>query len=455
VSIDVLAAAATPLDMIAARDQMALSLGWHIILACLGVGMPVITLIAEWRGHRTGDPAYRLLARRWARAMGVLFAVGAVSGTILSIEMGVLWPGLMAVYGQVIGLPFAIEGIAFFIEAIFLGIYLYAWDRLPPVPHMLSGIPIVIAGVASAFFVVTANSWMQQPTGFDQVDGRIVAVDPWAAMFNRATGYETTHMILAAFMVAGFLMASVYAVAMLRGRRDRYHRLGFAIPFTVAALIAPVQVVVGDWAARAVAADQPLKLAAMEGLFHTTAGAPLTVGGIAVDGQLRYGLEIPYGLSLLVHFDPTAVVPGLDTAPPTDWAPVSVVHPAFDLMVGLGFALVALGAWAAWAWWRRRELPRSRWFLRAGAASGVAAVVALESGWVVTEVGRQPWIVYGIMRTTEAVNPAPGLIWGFLLVLVVYTVLTVATVYVLRRMTRSTPVPVAPQDSDVTDYRVG
>lgn len=449
-----ISSAATAVDMMAARDQMALSLGWHIILACLGVGMPAITLIAEWRGHRTGDPVYRLLARRWARAMGVLFAVGAVSGTILSFEMGVLWPGLMATYGQVIGLPFAIEGIAFFIEAIFLGIYLYAWDRLPPVTHMLSGVPIVGAGVASAFFVVTANAWMQQPTGFDQVNGQIVAVDPWAAMFNRATPPETTHMIVAAFMVAGFLMASVYAVAMLRGRDDRYHRVGFLIPFTVAALMAPVQVVVGDWAARFVADDQPLKLAAMEGLFRTTAGAPLTLGGLAVDGQLRYGLEIPYGLSLLTRLDPNAVVPGLDTAAVADRAPVNVVHPAFDLMVGLGFALLALGAWAGLTWWRRRDLPRSRWFLRAAAMSGIAAVLALESGWVVTEVGRQPWIVYGILRTSDAVNPAPGLVYGFVLVAVVYAVLTVATVYVLRRMTRGNPVPTAPQDSDVDDYRV-
>src|SRR3954454_7384933 len=213
----------------AARLQMALSLGWHIIVACFGVGMPVITLLAEWRGHRTRNLSYRLLARRWARVMGVLFAVGAVSGTILSFEMGLLWPGLMGVYGEVIGLPFTLEGIAFFIEAIFLGIYLYAWDRLPPRTHMLTGIPVILAGVASAFFVVTANAWMQQPTGFDEENGRVVAVDPWAAMFNPATPPQTTHMILAAFIVAGFGMASVYAAAMLRGRRDRYHRLGFMI----------------------------------------------------------------------------------------------------------------------------------------------------------------------------------------------------------------------------------
>ncbi|MBF8191770.1 cytochrome ubiquinol oxidase subunit I [Nonomuraea sp. K274] len=443
-----------PADLGAARMQMALSLGWHIVIACLGVGMPAITLLAEWRGHRTGDVHYRLLARRWARALGVLFAVGAVSGTILSFEMGLLWPGLMGVYGEVIGLPFALEGIAFFIEAIFLGIYLYAWDRLPPVAHLLSGIPIVLAGVASAFFVVTANAWMQQPTGFDMRNGRIVAVDPWAAMFNPATPPQTTHMILAAFMVAGYGMASVYAVAMLRGRRDRYHRLGLLLPLTVAAIVTPVQIGVGDWAARFVADNQPVKLAAMEGVFETQRGVPLHLGGIAVDGELRYALEIPYGLSLLAHWKPDAEIIGLNHTPPADRPPVNVVHWAFQIMVGLGFALLALAAWLAVTWRRRRDLPDSPWFPRAVAVSGVAAVLALEAGWVVTEVGRQPWIVYGVLRTAQAVNPAPGLVYGFVLVTAVYLVLTVATVYVLRRLARDVPVPIAPQERDVTDYRV-
>jgi cytochrome bd ubiquinol oxidase subunit I len=448
------AAAATEADLGAARMQMALSLGWHIVIACFGVGMPAITLIAQWRGHRTGDPAYRLLARRWAKAMGVLFAVGAVSGTILSFEMGLLWPGLMGVYGEVIGLPFSLEGIAFFIEAIFLGIYLYAWDRLPPVQHMLSGIPIVVAGVASAFFVVTANAWMQQPTGFDAENGHIISVDPWAAMFNPATPSQTTHMIVAAFMVAGFGMASVYAVAMLRGRRDRYHRLGFLLPFTVAAVLSPLQVGVGDWAAHFVADNQPVKLAAMEGVFETERGVPLHIGGVAVDGQMRYAVEIPYGLSLLAHWDASAEITGLNEVPADERPPVNIVHWAFQIMVASGLALVALSASGAWAWWRRRDLPRSRWFLRAAALSGVGAALALEAGWVVTEVGRQPWIVYGVLRTSEAVNPAPGLVWGFVLVSVVYAVLTVASVYVLRRLARDKPVPVAPQERDVTDYTV-
>ncbi|HEX2313173.1 MAG TPA: cytochrome ubiquinol oxidase subunit I [Thermomonospora sp.] len=447
-------AVAADADLGAARMQMALSLGWHIVLACFGVGMPAITLLAEWRGHRTGDVAYRLLARRWARAMGVLFAVGAVSGTILSFEMGLLWPGLMGRYGEVIGLPFSLEGIAFFIEAVFLGVYLYAWDRMPPVRHMLAGVPIVVAGVASAFFVVAANGWMQQPVGFTVEGGRITDVRPWRAMFNPATPPQTVHMILAAFMVAGFGIASVYAVAMLRGRRDRYHRLGFLLPFTVAAVITPVQIGVGDWAAHFVASNQPVKLAAMEGVAETGRGVPLHVGGIFVDGEMRYSLEIPRGLSLLAHFDPDAEIQGLAEVPPRDRPPVNVVHLAFQVMVGVGFGLLALSAWLAAVWWRRRELPRTRLFWWAAAVAGPAAVLALEAGWVVTEVGRQPWIVFRVLRTADAVNPAPGLVWGFALVTVVYVVLTVATVSVLRRLARDVPVPLAPQERDVSEYKV-
>ncbi|WP_433274794.1 cytochrome ubiquinol oxidase subunit I [Actinosynnema sp. CS-041913] len=443
-----LAEASTPADLAAARTQMAFSLGWHIVIACFGVGMPGLTVFAEWRALRTGDRAYETLARTWARAMGVLFAVGAVSGTILSFEMGLLWPGLMGRFGDVIGLPFTLEGFAFFVEAIFLGVYLYAWDRLPPRAHLLTGVPVILAGVASAFFVVTANAWMNQPRGFDLVDGDVTGVRPWEAMFNPATPPQTVHMIVAAFMVAGFGIAAVYAVALLRGKRDRHHRLGFLVPFTFAAVLAPVQVVVGDWAAHFLADYQPLKLAAIEGLTTTTAGAPLSVGGIYVDGELRYAVEIPNALSLLAHWNPDAVVPGLDRAPPELRPPVNAVHLSFQVMVGIGFGLVALGAWLALTWWRRRDLPRSRWFLRAAAVAGPAAVLAMEAGWVVTEVGRQPWIVYDVLLTRDAVNPQPGLVVGLLVVLGVYAVLTAATVYVLRRLARRGPV--APQEESVS-----
>lgn len=444
----------TPADLAAARVQMALSLGWHIIIACFGVGLPSLTLFAEWRGIRTGDPSYRLLARRWSRAMGVLFAVGAVSGTILSFEMGLLWPRLMGRFGQLIGMPFALEGFAFFVEAIFLGIYLYGWNRLGPRAHLLSGLPIAVAGVASAFFVVSANAWMNEPRGFNLVSGKVSDANPWAAMFNPATPPQTVHMIVAAFMVTGFSAASVYAVAWLRGRRDRYHRLGFLLPFTVAAALAPVQIVVGDWAARFVADAQPAKLAAMEGVFTTARGVPLHLGGVAIGGQLRYAVQIPHGLSLLAHWNPNAEVTGLDQFPTADHPVVNVVHPAFEIMVAAGLGLLLLGIWCAIAWWRRRQPPVTRWFWRAAAISGIAAVVAMEAGWVTTEVGRQPWIVYGVLRTRDAVNPSPGLWIGLLVIAAVYTALTVAAVAVLRRLARDVPVPVAPQEADVAGFPV-
>ncbi|TMV00512.1 cytochrome ubiquinol oxidase subunit I [Streptomyces sp. DASNCL29] len=441
---------------------MGFSLAWHIVVACLGVGLPLLTLIAEWWGVRTGDPSYRLLARRWARAMGVLFAVGAVSGTILSFEMGLLWPGLMGRYGQVLGLPFAMEGIAFFIEAIFLGIYLYAWDRLPPRIHLLTGIPIVIAGIASAFFVVCANAWMNQPRGFTVRHGRVVDVDPLAAMFNPASPPQTVHMILAALMVASFLTASVYAVALLRGRTDRYHRAGLLIPFVLGAVVAPFQLVVGDWMARFVADYQPVKLAAMEGVFTTSSHVPLTVGGIAGDHGLKGGLEIPNGLSLLVGFSPSTVIKGLNQVPAARRPPVTGTHLAFDLMVLGGLFLIGLGLWLLLAWWRTRRrgerdpLARRgmRLFLWAASFSGLAAVTSLECGWVVTEEGRQPWVVQGVLSVRDAVNPAPGLMTGLWLLLVVYAAMTVATVYVLRRLAGERPVPVAPQEADVTGYPV-
>ncbi|HEY3733643.1 MAG TPA: cytochrome ubiquinol oxidase subunit I [Streptosporangiaceae bacterium] len=428
-------AAARVADPVAARSQMGFSLAWHIILACFGVGFPGLVIFAEWRGLRTGDAAYRLLARRWAKVLGVLFAVGAVSGTILSVELGVLWSGLMTNYGQVIGLPFAIEGIAFFIEAIFLGIYLYGWDRLPPKVHLLSGLPIFAAGLASAFFVVCANAWMNTPTGFTVSHGRITHVDPWAAMFNPATGPETAHMILAALMVTGFGVASVYAVAMLRGRRDRYHRLGLLIPLTGAAILTPVQIVVGDWAARMVATYQPTKLAAMEGLASTTKGAPEALFGYFSGGRLHDALHIPDGLSLLARLNPHAAIQGLDAVPASDRPPlVTLVHLSFDLMVSIGFGLLALGAWLAWSWWRGREVPRTAWFLRAVGVSGIAAVAAMELGWITTEVGRQPWIVYRVLRVANAVNPEPGIQYGFYAVVAIYAVLTVITIAVLRRL---------------------
>ena len=436
----VLADAATNLG--AARAQMALSLGWHIILACFGVGLPLLILIAEGLGIRRNDAELKDMARRWAKTAGVLFAVGAVSGTILSFELGVLWPRLMGTFGSIFGFPFALEGVAFFIEAIFLGVYLYGWDKLSPVAHWFSGIPIVVAGVASAFFVVGANAWMNQPTGFDFVNGKVTNPDPIGALFNAATPVESVHMILAAFMVTGFVVASIYAGFWLRGAHTTRTRRGFLIGFVVAAICTPAQIFVGDIAARFVATHQPAKLAAMEGLSKTQSNAPEQIGGIYINGRLEYDVQIPDALSLLVGGSTSQTIIGLDSFPADQQPTVNVVHTAFDVMVGAGFGLLALVGWAAVAGWRRRSLPLSRWFWRCAAVAGPLAIVAMECGWIVTEVGRQPWIVYRILRTADAVNPAPGLWLGLVALIIIYTILTAVTVIVIRNMNHSDAPPV-------------
>ncbi|HEY0508494.1 MAG TPA: cytochrome ubiquinol oxidase subunit I, partial [Blastococcus sp.] len=355
---------------------------------------------------------------------------------------------LMARFGEIYGFPFVLEGFAFFIEAIFVGVYLFGWNRLSPRAHMLSALPMAVSGMAGALFVVAANAWMNNPTGFRiDAQGRVTDARPWAAMFGPSTWPQVLHMLLAAYMVTGFTVASVYAVGMLRGRRDRRHRMGLLIPLTVAAVFTPVQIGVGDWIAATVAENQPAKLAAMEGLYRTTAGAPLSLGGIYHDDGLHYALEIPKGLSLLIYRDPDGVVVGLEEFPVDERPPVNVVHLAYNAMVGIGFGLLLLAALFGWNWWRRRRIPDTPWFLRAVAVAGIAAVLAMEAGWITTEVGRQPWIVYGILRTADAVSPAPGLFLGFYAVAVIYLALTGLTTFVLRRLARS-PDTAAPQEVD-------
>lgn len=429
-------------DLFYARQQMALSLGWHIIIASMGIGFPVLVLLAEWRGQRTGDEVFMQLARRWGKALGVLFAVGAVSGTILSFEFGILWPRWMERFGDIMGLPFALEGIAFFIEAIFLGIYLYGWDRLSPRAHLLSGLPIPIAGVASAFFVVAANGWMNDPTGFRlDSNGNPVDINPWAAMFNSSLWPQATHMILAAFMVSGFMVATVYAWKIIRGNATRYHRIGFAIAFSMAAIFTPIQIGVGDWAARYIAQKQPLKLAAAEGHYKTENRAPLYIGGYYDEktGSIKGGIKIPGGLSFLAFRDPDARVVGLEEAPKNDRPPVNVVRFSFQIMVGIGFGLLGIAAWFGVVSWRRKRLPRSKWFYWFAWCAGPAAVIALEAGWITTEVGRQPWITYEVMRVEDAVTDAPGIRYGYFALIIVYVLLTIGTVFVLRRLRQIEP----------------
>src|SRR4051812_27299990 len=421
----------------AARSQMAFTLGFHIILASVGVAFPAIMLIANYRGLRHNDADALLLARRWSQVVAVTFAVGAVTGTVLSFEFGLLWPEFTGRFGEVFGVLFAIEGICFFLEAIFVAIYIFGWKRLKPWTHFWAGVPIVITGLGGAFSVVAVNSWMNQPQGFSPASGNVTDVEPLKVIFNPAVPYEVPHMILAAYLVTGFLVASIYAVGMLRGRRDHYHRLGLLIPLTVACIATPIQFAVGDTAARAIADDQPIKFAGMECVQQTSTHVTEYIYGRCTSSGVKGGIGIPGFDSFLVGWSTRTQVTGLDTVPPDDRPPANtMLHWAFDTMVGICTVLIALGAWLAWAWWRRRDIPQSPWFLRATAISGVLAVIALECGWIVTEVGRQPWIVYNVMRTEDAVTNSNGIWVTFTIVLLLYVLLGAALVITLRAMAR-------------------
>jgi cytochrome d ubiquinol oxidase subunit I len=417
-----------------ARATMGTSLGFHIVFAVLGVGLPALLVAAEGLWLRTGDEVWLGLARRWSRALAILFAVGAVSGTVLSFELGLLWPRFMAFSGSIIGLPFSAEGFAFFTEAIFLGLYLYGWNRLTPFQHWLTGIPIALSGAASSIFVVMANAWMNSPTGFHlDAAGHLQSVDPLAAALNPSTPTEDPHMLVSAYVVTGFLVAAVYAAGLLRGRDDPHHRRGLAAGMVMATAAILLAGLTGDTSARFVYQDQPAKFAAMEGLYKTQRGAPLHIGGIPLDSEHRvvFAIEIPYGLSLLAALDPNAEVRGLDSFPADARPNPILVHLSFDTMVGLGtlLGLLALLFWLAR--WRRRTLPRP--LLWALVVAGPASVVAMEAGWFVTEFGRQPWIVYGILRTSEAATSAPALGATFVVFLLIYCGLALATARLLVR----------------------
>ena len=418
---------------------MGLTLSFHIVFACFGIALPAVVMIAHYRGLRHGDRDALTLARRWSKVMAVLVAVGAVSGTLLSFEMGLLWPGLMGKFGGAIGIPFSVEGIFFLIEAVFVAIYLFGWNRLPRWLHFWSLAPVVLSGILGAWSVVAANSWMNQPAGFKISDGHLYRIDPFAVFFNSASWYEVPHMVLAAYMVTGFFVASVYAVGMLRGRRDRYHRLGLVIPFSVGAICSPMQIAIGDTAARAIAGQQPAKFAAMEYVLHTGRHVSEYLGGVLVNGNVYAAIRVPDLDSLLVGFSPNTRVVGLDSVPARYRPPFpTLIHLSFDVMILVGFALLVWSAWFGWAWWHHRDLPRAGRsvtpFIVGAALCGAAATVAMEAGWVVTEVGRQPWIVYKVELVSQAVTTSGGVIFTLVAVLVIYPALTAATVAALFTM---------------------
>lgn len=415
-------------DLLAARSQMAMSLAFHIVFAVVGMAMPMLMLVAEGLWLRTGDPLYKTLAVRWSRGTAIMFAVGAVSGTVLSFELGLLWPGFMEYAGPIIGMPFSLEGLAFFLEAIFLGVYLYGWEKVPPRAHWWCGLAVMVSGVASGILVVCANAWMNHPVGFELVNDRPGDIDPLRAMLNPGAFSQCLHMTIAAFQSVGFAVAGIHAFMLLKDRQNRFHRLALNIALLVGGTSALIQPFSGDISARLAARLQPLKLAAMESHFKTQKGAPLIIGGIPdVEHEtVHFAIEIPYGLSLLAFHDPEAEVKGLSDFPRDQWPPVVICHFAFQIMVGIGTALALLSVYCFWRIWKGKEQPLGLLVL-----AGPLGLVALEAGWVVTECGRQPWIIYGFMRTSEAVTPVPNLTVPFLTFTLLYLGLAFTTLSLL------------------------
>lgn len=430
-----------PAQTLPARSLMAFTLASHIVLVPLGVALPLITLIMHGYGLRRGDPTALLLARRWSAVMAVQFAIGVVTGTVLSFEFGLLWPGMMGRWGDVFGIGFGVEAWAFFLEAVLIAVYLYGWRRLPSRTHFLLGLPLPFVALLGAFGILAANSWMNTPRGF-RLDsaGNPVDVDVRKAIFTPMFGPEYWHFVFAMFVTAGYVTAGVYAMGRLRGRRDRYHRLGFTIPFTLAAVCTPVQFVLGDSIARQVFHKQPVKFAATEIVWKTDTHVPeYLYGRLHPDGSISGGIRIPQLDSILAGFRPDTQVTGLTSVPASDRptpTQATIVHWTFDTMVGIGSLLVLLALWYALVWLRRRGLPRSPWFYRCAAVAGVASVVAVECGWITTEVGRQPWIVYQNMRVAEAVTSTrSAALWTmFGLVVVVYVVAFASFLLVLLKM---------------------
>ena len=422
-------------DLLAARSQMAVSLAFHIVFAIIGIAMPLMMVLAERRWQVTGHAIYLDLAKRWAKGTAILFAVGAVSGTVLSFELGLLWPRFMEFAGAIIGMPFSLEGFAFFTEAIFLGIYLYGWDRIPSRAHLWAGAAVAVSGAASGIFVVIANAWMNAPAGFELVKGQAVNVDPIAAMANAAAVSQTLHMTLAAYAATGFAVAGIHAFLLLKDPANAFHRRALEIALLVGAPAAVLQPISGDISARHIAVHQPVKLAAAEALFRTQAGAPLTLGGWpdVAGGETRFAITIPYALSLLAFHDPDARVQGLDAVLRELWPNVHLVHFSFDLMVALGSYLALVALWVGWLAWRRADFAHNRWLMRAIALATPMGFIAVEAGWMVTELGRQPWVIYGVLKTRDAVTPMPGLVVPFVTFTLLYCCLGVIVAWLLYR----------------------
>ena len=428
-------------DFLAARSQMALSLGFHIIYSCIGMVMPVFMAISHFKWIKTQNPVYKNITIAWSKGVAIFFATGAVSGTMLSFELGLLWPGFMKHAGPIFGMPFSLEGVAFFIEAIALGLFLYGWNRLNNWVHWTAGAIVGLSGIASGILVVSANSWMNSPSGFDFVNGQYINIDPVKAMFNKAWFSESLHMTIAAFSATGFAVAGIHALMIYRKKNIEFHTKSFKIAIIFGAAAAILQPLSGDLSAKNAAKHQPAKLAAMEAYFHTQEYAPLVIGGIpdTAAKKVNYGIEIPGLLSFLVHDNFKTPVNGLDKIPVKNQPPVAVTHYAFQIMVGIGVLMMLIGLVYFYELWKKKDLLSKPWFLKLFIWATPLGFIALEAGWTVTEVGRQPWIIQGVMRTSEAVTPMPGIQYSFYLFSFIYFTLSVAVIFLLKRQIQMVP----------------
>lgn len=422
-------------DFIAARLQMAFSLGFHIIFACIGMVMPFFMSVAHFYWLKTKKAVYLDVTKAWSKGVAIFFATGAVSGTVLSFELGLLWPDFMKHAGPIFGMPFSLEGTAFFIEAIALGFYLYGWEKLNTWFHWVTGVIVGISGLLSGILVVAANAWMNSPSGFKYIDGKYLDIDPVTAMFNEAWFSQALHMCLAAFVSTGFAVAGVHALMILRRKNVLFHSKAFKIAAVFGACAACLQPLSGDISAKDVAGRQPAKLAAMEAHFHTKKNAGLIIGGIpdTASKKVDYAIELPGLLSFMVTGNFDGEVQGLDRIPADEHPPVAVTHYAFQVMVGLGMIMVFISLLYFVVLWRKKDWLRKKWLMRLFVLATPLGFIALEAGWTVTEVGRQPWIIYGIMRTADAVTPMPGIAYSFYLFSAVYISLSIMVTWLLYR----------------------
>ena len=429
-------------DFIAARSQMALSLGFHIIFSCIGMVMPFFMAVSHYYWLKTNNVVYKNIAKAWSKGVAIFFATGAVSGTVLSFELGLLWPEFMKHAGPIFGMPFSLEGTAFFIEAIALGFFLYGWDRFNKWFHWCTGLIVGISGLLSGILVVAANAWMNSPSGFDYVNGEYINIDPIKAMFNDAWFSQALHMCIAAFVATGFAVAGVHAFMIIKKKNVVFHTKAFRIAAVFGCVAAILQPFSGDISAKDVAKRQPVKLAAMEAHFETRKQAPLIIGGIPDEKnkEVKYKLEIPGLLSYMAHGDWNAEVKGLDQVPLDLQPPIAITHYAFQLMVGLGMLMMLISIIYFIALWKKKKWLESKWLLRLFSIATPVGFIAVEAGWTVTEVGRQPWIIYGIMKTADAVTPMPGIVYSFYLFTAIYFSLALIVLFMLYRQIKMVPV---------------